>query len=65
VKHCRPNELEADGFAGYYLRRPNGYNKTSFAEIAAAYEFAQSIGDYQTQVRDITELLHKEDLQFV
>lgn len=45
---ARPNELEADGFAGYYLRRPNGYNKTNFSEIAAAYEFAQSIGDYQT-----------------
>ncbi|ASW75461.1 metalloprotease [Chryseobacterium piperi] len=45
---ARPNELEADGFAGYYLRRPNGYNKTSFAEIASAYEFAQSIGDNQT-----------------
>lgn len=45
---ARPNELEADGFAGYYLRRPNGYNQTSFAQIAAAYEFAQSIGDYQT-----------------
>ncbi|WP_300686157.1 metalloprotease [Chryseobacterium sp.] len=45
---ARPNELEADGFAGYYLRRPNGYNKTNFTEIAAAYEFAQSIGDYQT-----------------
>jgi hypothetical protein len=29
-------------------RRPNGYNQTSFAQIAAAYEFAQSIGDYQT-----------------
>jgi predicted metalloprotease len=45
---ARPNELEADGFAGYYLRRPNGYNHTSFTQIAAAYEFAQSIGDYQT-----------------
>ncbi len=45
---ARPNELEADGFAGYYLRRPNGYNQTSFPQIAAAYEFAQSIGDYQT-----------------
>lgn len=45
---ARPNELEADGFAGYYLRRPNGYNQTSFAQIASAYEFAQSIGDYQT-----------------
>lgn len=45
---ARPNELEADGFAGYYLRKPNGYNKTNFTEIAAAYEFAQSIGDYQT-----------------
>lgn len=44
----RPIELEADGFAGYYLRRPNGYNQTSFTQIAAAYEFAQSIGDYQT-----------------
>lgn len=45
---ARPNELEADGFAGYYLRRPNGYNKTTFADIASAYEFAQSIGDNQT-----------------
>lgn len=45
---ARPNELEADGFAGYYLRRPNGYNQTSFPQIAAAYDFAQSIGDYQT-----------------
>lgn len=45
---ARPNELEADGFAGYYLRRPAGYNQTSFAAIAAAYEFAKSIGDYNT-----------------
>lgn len=45
---ARPNELEADGFAGYYLRKPAGYNKTNFTEIATAYEFAQSIGDYQT-----------------
>lgn len=45
---ARPSELEADGFAGYYLRRPNGYNKTNFAEVAAAYEFAASIGDYAT-----------------
>jgi len=45
---ARPNELEADGFAGYYLRRPNGYNQTNFAQIAAAYEFAQGIGDYNT-----------------
>lgn len=41
----RSNELEADGFAGYYLRRPNGYNKTDFSQIASAYEFAYSIGD--------------------
>lgn len=45
---ARPNELEADGFAGYYLRRPTGYNQSSFAAIASAYEFAQSIGDYNT-----------------
>lgn len=59
---ARPNELEADGFAGYYLRRPNGYNQTSFTQIAAAYEFAQSIGDYQTTSPVTTELLHREDL---
>lgn len=45
---ARPNELEADGFAGYYLRRPNGYNQSTFPAIASAYEFAASIGDYQT-----------------
>lgn len=45
---ARPNELEADGFAGYYLRKPAGYNQSSFAAIAAAYEFAKSIGDYNT-----------------
>ncbi len=45
---ARAHELEADGFAGYYLRRPNGYNQSSFAAIAKAYEFAQSIGDYST-----------------
>lgn len=43
---ARPNELEADGMAGYYLRR--GYGKTTFASIATGYEFAFSIGDYQT-----------------
>src|SRR5699024_2029667 len=42
---ARPNELEADGFAGFYLRMPSGFNKSSFSEIAAAYQFAYSIGD--------------------
>jgi uncharacterized protein len=41
----RPNELEADATAGYYLRRPDGFNTNSFEEIADAYEFAASIGD--------------------
>lgn len=45
---ARPNELQADGFAGYYLRKPAGYNQSSFAAIAKAYEFAASIGDYST-----------------
>ncbi len=45
---ARPNELEADGFAGYYLRKPNGYNATSFAAIAAGSDFAFAIGDYST-----------------
>jgi uncharacterized protein len=44
----RPNELEADGFAGYYLRKPAGYNAASFAAIAAGSDFAFAIGDYQT-----------------
>lgn len=42
----RPNELEADGMAGYYLRR--GYGKSSFAAIATAYDAAFAIGDYST-----------------
>ncbi len=42
---ARPNELEADGMAGY-LRR--GYGKTTFAQIATAYNFAYAIGDNQT-----------------
>ncbi|WP_419870825.1 neutral zinc metallopeptidase [Chryseobacterium sp. CT-SW4] len=45
---ARSMELEADGFAGYYLRRPEGYNKTNFSEIANAYEYARQIGDYNT-----------------
>jgi uncharacterized protein len=40
---ARPNELEADGFSGYYLRR--GYGKSTFASIATAYEAAFAIGD--------------------
>lgn len=43
---ARPHELEADGMAGYYLRR--GYGKSSFASIATAYDFAYAIGDFST-----------------
>jgi uncharacterized protein len=45
---ARAGELEADGSSGYYLRRPAGYNATSFAAIAPAYEFAFAIGDNST-----------------
>ena len=45
---ARPNELEADGFAGYYLRKPAGFNSASFTTIAAASDFAFAIGDNQT-----------------
>ncbi len=45
---ARPNELEADGFAGYYLRKPAGFNATSFTAIATASDFAFAIGDYGT-----------------
>ncbi|PUB26433.1 hypothetical protein C8J95_111117 [Elizabethkingia sp. YR214] len=43
----RSTDLEADGFAGYYLRKPAGFNKSNFSQIAAAYEFAAAIGDNQ------------------
>lgn len=43
---ARPNELEADGMAGYYLRR--GYGKSTFSSIATAYDAAFAIGDYST-----------------
>jgi uncharacterized protein len=49
---ARPDELEADGFAGYYLRRPAGYNAGSFAAIAPGYEFAFAIGDNATTSPD-------------
>ena len=44
---ARPNELEADGFAGYYMRKPSGYNAT-WAAAGPAFEFAYAIGDYST-----------------
>jgi hypothetical protein len=44
---ARPNELEADGFAGYYMRKPSGYNAT-WAAAGPAFEFAFAIGDYNT-----------------
>ena len=44
---ARPNELEADGFAGYYMRSPNGYNAT-WAAAGPGFEFAYAIGDYST-----------------
>jgi len=47
-KTARSMELEADGFAGFYLRKPSGFNKTDFSQIAKAYEFAASIGDNNT-----------------
>lgn len=42
---ARAMELEADGFAGYYIKKPNGYNAT-WTQAAPAYNFAGSIGDY-------------------
>lgn len=41
---ARAQELEADGFAGYYIKKPNGYNAT-WTQAAPAYNFAGSIGD--------------------
>ncbi|OWP82704.1 metalloprotease [Flavobacterium davisii] len=47
---ARAGELEADGMAGYYLRK--GYGKSTYSEIATAYEFAYSIGDEQITSAD-------------
>lgn len=44
---ARPNELEADGYAGYYMARPTGYNAT-WADAGPGFEFAYAIGDYST-----------------
>lgn len=44
---ARPNELEADGFAGYYMRRPTGYN-ASWEAAGPGFEFAYAIGDNNT-----------------
>ncbi|HFK5586414.1 TPA: metalloprotease [Elizabethkingia anophelis] len=49
---ARAQELEADGLAGYYLRKPEGFNKTDFTQIAKAYEFAESIGDENTESKN-------------
>jgi uncharacterized protein len=40
----RSGELEADGFSGYYMRSPNGYN-ASWEEAGPGFEFAAEIGD--------------------
>ncbi|AMA48562.1 neutral zinc metallopeptidase [Flavobacterium covae] len=47
---ARAGELQADGMAGYYLRK--GYGKSTYSEIATAYEFASSIGDRETKSPD-------------
>jgi len=47
----RATELEADGYAGYYLKRPNGYNAT-WTEAGPAFAFAFDIGDFSTSSPD-------------
>jgi len=42
---ARATELEADGYAGYYMRR--GYG-ASWSEAGPGFNFAHSIGDYYT-----------------
>jgi uncharacterized protein len=44
---ARASELEADGFAGYYMGSPYGY-AASWVEAYSGFEFAFSIGDYAT-----------------
>ncbi|WAC02635.1 hypothetical protein N7U66_02820 [Lacinutrix neustonica] len=41
---ARAQELEADGFAGYYMRKPAGYNAT-WQQAGPAFQFAYQIGD--------------------
>ncbi len=47
---ARAMELEADGYAGYYVRRPNGYNAT-WTQAGPAFAFAFDIGDFNTSSR--------------
>ena len=47
---ARATELEADGYAGYYLKRPNGYNAT-WSQAGPAFAFAFDIGDLNTSSR--------------
>ena len=44
---ARAIELEADGFAGYYMRNSNGYN-ASWAQAGPGFEFSYQIGDNNT-----------------
>lgn len=43
TKQTQSKELLADAFAGYYLRRPDGYNKTLFSDITSSVEYLQSL----------------------
>lgn len=44
---ARAIELEADGYAGYYMRNSNGYNAT-WSEAGPGFNFAYQIGDNNT-----------------
>lgn len=44
---ARARELEADGFAGYYLRKPTGYN-AAWQEAGPAFSFGAETGDDNT-----------------
>lgn len=48
----RAKELEADGYAAYYLVSPKGDNQEHWDNIAVAYNFVGTLGDYDTTSPD-------------
>ncbi|PUB33714.1 hypothetical protein C8J95_103314 [Elizabethkingia sp. YR214] len=65
TKQTQSNELMADAFAGYYLRRPEGYNKVKFPELTSSIEYLQSLAieDLPAEESDTSNLPHGSKTQ--
>ncbi|WP_407518009.1 hypothetical protein [Elizabethkingia anophelis] len=65
TKQAQSRELMADAFAGYYLRRPDGYNKTEFSNLTTSIEYLQSLSmeDLPVEKSDTGTQLHGSKTQ--